>query len=97
MVRCPACKTVFSAADTAPEPEPEPEREETRHLTCPNCRSGLEVPAGTTAMVRCPACRTVFSPADSAVPEPEEDERPKVKARKPARADRDGDEDRPRK
>lgn len=34
------------------------------HLTCPTCRSGLEVPDGTTAHVRCPACRTVF-PAES--------------------------------
>ena len=53
-------------------------------LTCPNCRSGLQVPDGTTAMVRCPACKTVFSAADSPPPEPEEEEeaapeKPKVK------------------
>src|SRR5262245_45592420 len=40
-------------------------------LTCPTCRSGLEVPDGTTAMVRCPACKRVFSPADGvASPKP---------------------------
>jgi LSD1 subclass zinc finger protein len=37
-------------------------------LTCPNCRSGLEVPEGTTAYVRCPACQNVFAPPE---PEPE--------------------------
>lgn len=68
-------------------------------LTCPKCRSGLEVPDGTTAMVRCPACKTVFSPADSPPLEEEEDEpkveeRPKTK-RKPNR--RENDEDKPRK
>jgi LSD1 subclass zinc finger protein len=55
-------------------------------LTCPTCRSGLEVPDGTTAMVRCPACKTVFSPAAGlAPPEPEveeeEEERPRPKKR----------------
>lgn len=43
-------------------------------LTCPTCRSGLEVPDGTEALVRCPACKTVFAPADSAPPEAEEAE-----------------------
>jgi hypothetical protein len=43
-------------------------------LTCPHCRSGLEVPDGTTALVRCPACKTVFAPADGRAPEPEEDD-----------------------
>jgi LSD1 subclass zinc finger protein len=33
-------------------------------LTCPDCRSGLEVPDGTTALVRCPACQKVFNPSD---------------------------------
>ncbi len=37
-------------------------------LTCPTCRSGLEVPDGTTAHVRCPACRTVFSAAAGLAP-----------------------------
>jgi len=76
-------------------------------LTCPTCRSGLEVPEGTTALVRCPACKTVFSPADglaSPEPEPEEEEveRPKP-ARKAARpaprksADEDDEDEKPRK
>lgn len=39
-------------------------------LTCPTCRSGLQVPDGTTAHVRCPTCRTVFSPAEGAAPPP---------------------------
>lgn len=72
-------------------------------LTCPNCRSGLQVPDGTTALVRCPACKNVFSPADSAPPEPEaeeeeeeEEEEEKPKARKPAR-DEEEEEDEPRK
>jgi LSD1 subclass zinc finger protein len=42
-------------------------------LTCPTCRSGLEVPDGTTAMVRCPACKTVFSPAAGLTPPPDEE------------------------
>jgi LSD1 subclass zinc finger protein len=72
-------------------------------LICPTCRSGLEVPDGTTAMVRCPACRTIFAPEDSATPEPEEeeeeDEQPRAKARRsaPAEEDEDEEEDRPRK
>ena len=97
LVRCPTCQTVFAPADNlAPEPEPEEDEEDeepepapTLSLVCPNCRSGLQVPAGTTALVRCPACQTVFAPADNAAPEPE-DEKPK--ARKPAR-----DEPRPKR
>ena len=51
-------------------------------LTCPTCRSGLEVPDGTDALVRCPACKTVFAPADGAPPEEvEEEEKPRKKAR----------------
>jgi LSD1 subclass zinc finger protein len=56
-------------------------------LTCPTCRSGLEVPDGTDALVRCPACKTVFSPAAGQTPlpipelEPEDEPRP----RKPAK------------
>jgi LSD1 subclass zinc finger protein len=64
-------------------------------LTCPKCRSGLQVPDGTTALVRCPACKTVFSPADSPAPEQEEaepeEEKPRVKVRKLARNE-DADE-----
>jgi LSD1 subclass zinc finger protein len=70
-------------------------------LTCPTCRSGLEVPDGTTAMVRCPTCKTVFSPAAGlAPPEPEviveddEDERPRRPKR---RDDYDDEDDRPRR
>jgi len=65
-------------------------------LTCPTCRSGLQVPDGTTAMVRCPACKTVFSPAAGlAPPEPEpEDEEPKRRKR---REDEDDDDEKPRK
>ncbi len=37
-------------------------------LTCPTCRSGLEVPDGTTAHVRCPACRSVFAAAAGLAP-----------------------------
>jgi LSD1 subclass zinc finger protein len=59
-------------------------------LTCPTCRSGLEVPDGTTAMVRCPACKTVFSAADSEAPE--EEEKPRTKVRRPARQEEDEDE-----
>lgn len=63
-------------------------------LTCPKCRSGLQVPDGTTALVRCPACKTVFSPTDSPPPEPaekaEEEEKPKVRVRK---LNKDNDED----
>lgn len=55
-------------------------------LTCPTCRSGLEVPDGTTAMVRCPACKTVFSPAAGVTPPPvvatKEEPRPKRHAKK---------------
>lgn len=67
-------------------------------LTCPTCRSGLEVPDGTDALVRCPACKTVFSPADAAPPEEvEEEEKPRKKAHakkaapEPATANRDFD------
>jgi LSD1 subclass zinc finger protein len=68
-------------------------------LICPNCRSGLEVPDGTTALVRCPACKTVFAPADGAAheeDETDEEEQPKAKPRKPAR-DEEAEDDRPRK
>ena len=74
-------------------------------LTCPKCRSGLEVPDGTTALVRCPACKTVFSPAGGAAPEPEEEEteeqeeekpRPQAKPRAPAR-DEEEEDDAPRR
>lgn len=37
-------------------------------LTCPKCRSGLEVPDGTTAHVRCPACKFVFPAEDGVAP-----------------------------
>lgn len=67
-------------------------------LTCPTCRSGLQVPDGTTAQVRCPACRTVFSaeagvappePEPAPEPEPEPEPAPKPKpARLPPRARR---------
>lgn len=68
-------------------------------LTCPQCRSGLQVPDGTTAMVRCPACKTVFSAADSPAPEPEVDEEEAREARPKRReAERDeGDGPRPKK
>lgn len=70
-------------------------------LTCPNCRSGLQVPDGTTAMVRCPACKTVFSAADSPPPEPEpepEPEKPKVRvvARKTPRAEEEKPKPKPK-
>lgn len=39
-------------------------------LTCPTCRSGLQVPDGTTAHVRCPTCRTVFPAAAGFAPPP---------------------------
>lgn len=64
-------------------------------LTCPKCRSGLQVPDNTTALVRCPACKTVFSPAEGLAPEPDEDE-PPAKTRKPSRGT-DDEDDRPRK
>ncbi|MBA4063821.1 MAG: hypothetical protein C0501_08940 [Isosphaera sp.] len=51
-------------------------------LTCPTCRTGLEVPDGTTDLVRCPACREVFAPDP---PEAEEVEEPPEPVRKPAR------------
>lgn len=60
-------------------------------LTCPTCRSGLQVPDGTDALVRCPACKTIFSPvtgiAEALEPEPEEAPRPQKPARpaKPAK------------
>lgn len=40
-------------------------------LTCPTCRSGLEVPNGTSDLVRCPTCRTVFEPAAGQAPPPQ--------------------------
>ena len=67
-------------------------------LTCPNCRSGLQVPDGTTALVRCPACKNIFSPAEDAAPEEEEveegeEEEDRPKSRRPASKQ---DDDRPR-
>lgn len=66
-------------------------------LTCPTCRSGLEVPDGTTAMVRCPACKTVFSPAAGLTPppdeEPDEELDDEPKPRKVARKDEPTDEE----
>jgi hypothetical protein len=53
-------------------------------LTCPTCRSGLQVPDGTTAMVRCPACKSVFSPADGGdAPESEDEREDKPRKRRP--------------
>jgi LSD1 subclass zinc finger protein len=68
-------------------------------LTCPNCRSGLQVPDGTTAMVRCPACKTVFSPtAGLAPPEPEVEEEEREEKPRKRKAEREQDEDeKPRK
>jgi len=62
-------------------------------LTCPMCRSGLEVPDGTAAKVRCAACKTVFAPAAGAPPaEGAEDEpAPPPKARKRREGPRDED------
>lgn len=65
-------------------------------LTCPDCRSGLEVPDGTTALVRCPACKRVFAPDEGAPPEDDEGEdepEPPPKRRAQAR----DEDDRPRK
>jgi LSD1 subclass zinc finger protein len=54
-------------------------------LTCPTCRSGLEVPDGTEALVRCPACKTVFAPGGEVPPAREVEPRPRKPARrKPA-------------
>lgn len=65
-------------------------------LTCPMCRSGLEVPDGTTAKVRCAACKTVFSAAENAAPAEVEDEPPPPKKR--ARREEPEEEDeRPKK
>jgi len=67
-------------------------------LTCPTCRSGLQVPDGTTAMVRCPACKTVFSPAAGlAPPEPENEpeEEPKPVKKRAGRPDDDEEEPKP--
>jgi LSD1 subclass zinc finger protein len=65
-------------------------------LTCPTCRSGLEVPEGTTAQVRCPTCRTIFAPADGIAPAPPPPPRP-APARPARPRDEDDDEDRPRR
>lgn len=65
-------------------------------LTCPMCRSGLEVPDGTTAKVRCAACKTVFAPADSAPPAEEVEGEPPPKVRKRREEPEDEDE-RPKK
>lgn len=56
-------------------------------LTCPTCRSGLQVPEGTTAHVRCPACKTVF-PAEAGLTPAEvvEPPRPEPPRRRPAPA-----------
>lgn len=119
LVRCSACKTVFSPDESAPlpiepdpepalflplppeperEPEPEPASEEPKalRLLCPSCRSGLEVPAGTTALIRCPACQTVFSPADNVAPP----EKPKLKKKPPKRTyqvEEEDEDEEPRK
>lgn len=80
-------------------------------LTCPTCRSGLQVPDDTTALVRCPACKTVFSPDAGLAPPPPDDEdddpRPKKSGKKkepdalPDNENRDFDpshfEDKPKK
>ena len=116
MVRCPTCKAVFSAAaGTAPsepevnekleeEPEEQP-RPITRNalalLTCPTCRSGMQVPEGTTAMVRCPACQAVFPAAAGRAStvsdiEEEPEEKPRPNTRKKIRVI-DEDEEPPRK
>ncbi|MDY3551787.1 zinc-ribbon domain-containing protein [Gemmata sp. JC717] len=65
-------------------------------LTCPNCRSGLEVPDGTTALIRCPACTTVFAPADSLASEAEHEDGPRPR-RRPRDEDEDDEDDRSRK
>lgn len=69
-------------------------------LICPSCRSGLEVPDGTTALVRCPACKTVFAPADSAQPEVEEEAEPEdekpARSRRRSRDEDEDEDDRPR-
>ena len=67
-------------------------------LTCPTCRSGLQVPDGTTAQVRCPTCKTVFSaaarpPSPPAPAKPIAD-RPRPKPVPPRPAE---DDDRPRR
>jgi LSD1 subclass zinc finger protein len=81
MVRCPACKNVFSAlvAPLPPEPEVEREREKPevkqKTITCPTCQSSLQVPESTTAMIRCPVCKNVFSTSAAPLPpEPEPEE-----------------------
>lgn len=92
MIRCPACKNVFSPSSLPPEPqdEEEPEEEEEEELEeeepdkplsiiCPTCRSGLQVPPGTN-MVRCPACKSVFAAANALAPPPPAEDR---KARPP--------------
>jgi uncharacterized CHY-type Zn-finger protein len=92
MIRCPACKSVFSAGGDTLPPEHEEEEDEGEEeseepdlgpitITCPTCRSGLQVPAGTTAMIRCPACNSIFSAADAAVQEEPKD-RPKPRKKR---------------
>ena len=74
-------------------------------LTCPTCRSGLQVPDGTAAMVRCPACKSVFSSADGLTPpgpaleeRPERDREPERSPRTANRQrSRERDDDRPRR
>lgn len=65
-------------------------------LTCPTCRSGLEVPEGTTALVRCPACKTVFSPADGAPPAAGEGARPRTRPRAAREREEDEEGDEPK-
>lgn len=80
-------------------PQLEPYPEAPVLLTCPKCKSGLEVPDGTTAMVRCPACKTVFSATTPPEPEPEKQEeepeaeqKPKTKTKPPRDEEEDEDE-----
>ncbi|HEY1191326.1 MAG TPA: hypothetical protein VGE74_27070 [Gemmata sp.] len=65
-------------------------------LICPSCRSGLEVPDGTTALVRCPACKTVFAAANSARPDTADEGDDEPRKRTNARRSRADDDERPR-
>jgi uncharacterized CHY-type Zn-finger protein len=108
MIRCSACRSVFSPAGSPPPPvdeeEEEPAEREAREklIICPTCKSGLQVPAGTTALIRCPACKSVFSAADgltSPEPELESEEKTEPRRTKPTRKTRadEDDEDKPPK